>query len=370
MPYCTEQKVFDACGWKTEKVQSVTGKSGAEVTSLITDYIAWGEKTIKEWVRIPIVERMELHVGDGEKFEFDLGPEDEEFAADYNPLNDVNKVYAAYMYNKRVKLPYPKADCELGTENESNLWAVSNATANDEGNIVAAGSYAIEATFTAAGYIRYPTTEDLNKNINVFGWVAFRFRTNDATKTFQVKLYDRSGNTNTYGFTVYKADAWFIIMIKIDDFDGSISWDQENLYYLDIYASGACTIYVDNLNFNDGLFWTIPQGKLVYSCAQKPTYTYKSAPSDGYEFYVTYDFDPFNTTIPKNIEEACACLAGVKLLDHLLGYRTQDSAFILDAEDGTIRADKLSLEITRSRILKRAKELVGQYGYGFDSGTA
>jgi len=54
-------------------------------------------------------------------------------------------------------------------------------------------------------------------------------------------------------------------MVKVDDFTGSIIWEDEYLYYLDIYANGACTVYVDNLNFNDEVMWTVPRaGQLGY----------------------------------------------------------------------------------------------------------
>jgi len=371
MPYCSENQVYDASGLTSAKVQTITGKTEAQVTTLVSSYITWAERAIKDWVRLPIVVRRELHLGDGEKFEFDLGPHDEDYSIDYDPLNDVDSVYAVYFEGKRKKLPYPKDDCDLGCENESSDWATSNVTLTDETTTIACGAYSLKGVFSATGYMRYPSTLDLNKNIDIYDWVGFRFRTNDATKTFTVKLYDRSGNANTYDFTVHQADVWYLIMIKVDDFNGSIIWEDEYLYYLDFYANGACTVYVDNLNFNDEVMWTIPQGTFVTMTKQRPIYSdHEGGPADGYEIHVTYSFDPFNTTVPSNIEEACACLAGVKLFDHLLGLRAQDVGFVLQADEGTVSLDRFTMEITRRRLLNRAKGLVALYGFGFDTGLA
>lgn len=374
MSYCDETDVHSAAGTTSAKIQTITGKTEAQVTTLITSFITWATQTIKDWIRIPIIQRRELHLGDGEADEWTLGPEDEDaiysLSGSYNPENCVNKVYAMYAYTTRIKLPYPKDDCDLGCEGEASSWTGSNATISDETAIYAAGAKSIKAIFSAAGYIRYPSTEDLNKNIDIYDWVAFRFRTTDATKTFTFKLYDRSGNVETYNFTVHKANVWYKIMIKVDDMDGSIDWEHENVYYIDIYANGACTIYVDNLNFNDELFWTIPQGKLVHCHKLAPTYSSTEGElAEDYELYVTYDFDPFKVTTPANIEEACACLAAVKLFDHLLGFRVQDTGFVLDAEDETARMDRFTMEHRRTQLLERAKQLVGEYGYGWDSGT-
>lgn len=369
--YTTEAKVYDACGLSSAKLQTILGLTESEVSSLVSQAITWAEKKVNDWVKVPLIVRREMHLGDGEKYEFDLGPHDEEYSVDYDPLGDVTDVFAVYLGNRRVKLPYPKDDCDLGCENESGDWTGSNCTISDESSTVACGSYSIKGVFSAAGYMRYPSTLDLNKNIDIYDWVAFRFRTTDASKTFTVKLYDRSGNCNTYDFTVHKADVWYIVMIQLDDFDGSVDWNEENLYYLDIYSNGACTVYLDNLNFNDDFMWTIPQGKIVYMTKITPTYSTKGGqlPED-YPFYTTYGYNPFNTTVPSSIEEATSCLAGVKLFDVLLGRRAEITGFKLRAKDSVADTDKFILEHRRTTLLERAKECVAGYGYGFDTGIA
>ena len=371
MVYCTESQVFDICGLSSSKLQSVLGLSEAEVSTLVESHIAWAERHVKDLVRLPIVVRRELHLGDGEKYSFDLGPEDEDYSIDYDPVDDVTSVFAVYLDSKRVKLPFPKDDCDLGCENESSDWDGNNCTISDEETIVASGEYAIKGVFSSAGYMRYPSTTDLNKNIDIYKWVAFRFRTDDATKTFTVKLYDRSGNANTYDFTVHKADVWYVIMIQLDDFTGDVDWNEENLYYLDIYSNGACTVYICNLNFNDDFMWTIPQGDIVYMTKIIPTYSAKGGHlPDNYIFKVTYAFDPFNTTVPANIAEACACFAGARTFDTLMGRRVQSTGFVLQAPDGSVTMDKFTMSVVRKRLIERGNELVGLYGFGFDGGIA
>lgn len=371
MPYSTESQVLEAAGLTSARIQIITGLSSSDVTTMISNFIAWADQTIQDWVRLPMVVRRELHLGDGESDQWDLGPEDEDYSIEYDPTGDVQNVYAIYYRNRRKKLPYPKDDCDLGTENESSSWSSDNCTLSDVTSPVVCGTYALQGVFSAAGYMEYPSGQDLNRNIDIFNWIAFQFRTSDASQTYTIRLYDRSGNFNSYDFTVHQASVWYVIMVKIDDFSGSVNWNNEHLYYLQIRSGGGTpTVQVDNLNFNDGVMWAIPQGDIYHMHQLTPIYSSRSGTlPNGYDFYVTYSFDPFNTTVPANIAEASACLAGVKIYDYLLGRRVEVTGFIIQADEGAVKSDKFSMEITRSRLLKRAKELVGQYGYGFDSGT-
>jgi hypothetical protein len=371
MVYCTESKVYNVSGLSSSKIQTVLGLTEAQVTTLITEHISWAESQIKEWLRSPIIVRGEEHFGDGEKYVFSLGPEDEVYSIHYDVANNVEKVFAIYLNNKRMKLPYPKDDCDLGCENESSSWSSSNCTLSNEATIVYNQSYSLKGIFSTAGYMRYPSGENLDKNINIHEWVAFKFRTNDSSRTFTIKLYDRSGNYNYYSFTVYKSNVEYTIMIKLDDFVKNVDWNSENLYYLDLYSDGECTVYLDNLNFNDGVMWNIPTGEIIVMVENKPTYTTKGGVlPDGYPVKVTYSFDPFKTTVPSYIEEACACLAGAKTFDLLLGRRVQTTGFVLQAKDGSAVTDKYTMSIIRKTLVDRAKDLVGLYGFGFDSGVA
>ena len=138
------------------------------------------------------------------------------------------------------------------------------------------------------------------------------------------------------------------------------------MYYFDLYSDGACTVYLDNVNFNDGVMWTIPQGELVTMVKLPPVYSeFSGMLPEGYIIKVTYSFDPFISSVPSAIEEACACLAGAKTFDVLLGRRVQTTGFVLQAKDGTTITDKFTMSVVMNRLIERAKTLVGDsYGLG------
>lgn len=356
--YCTESDVYEATGLNTDLVQNQSGKNQSEVTTLINSYILDAETDIKNGVGVPITMRTEKHLGDGEKSEFQLGPEDEEFF-DYETEDCVEDVKAVYFTNERKKLPYPK-NCDDFSESETPDYAVSNCTVTGEDTIKQHGDYAVKMVFSSAGYARYPSGLNLARNIDIFGYVAFWFRSSNAGVTFTLRLYDKDGNCNTQSFSVDVADIWYIIWIKIDSMTGSVDWETTRCYYFDIYANGACTAYMDNFAFNDGWIYTAPSGLLCIHVASNAS---EEPPSEGYVFKVTYRYDPFKASVPRNIKIAAACIAGVALVDYLRGIRYSDTAFRSRGNTGLPRPDKEALIGTRTKLIEKAKEKIAEFGY-------
>lgn len=87
---------------------------------------------------------------------------------------------------------------------------------------------------------------------------------------------------------------------------------------------------------------------------------------DGDFVTVTYTYDPYAIAVPVNIEEACACLAGVKLLDMLRGIRQVDTDFDAQSESGVSNPTRDILTVTRSELKQRYKDALASEGYGFN----
>lgn len=87
---------------------------------------------------------------------------------------------------------------------------------------------------------------------------------------------------------------------------------------------------------------------------------------DGDSVLITYTYDPYAITVPVNIEEATACLAGIKLLDMLRGTRQTDTDFDLQSESGVTDPTKDKLTVSRSQLKQRYLAALASEGYGFD----
>jgi len=362
MTYCSEQDVYDVTGMNSSIVQEMSGKTEAEVTTMINGFISKAEARIKRELKIPIVIRKEVHKGDGYTIVFALGPEDEDYGIfDYDPENKVEEIYAVYHGGRRVKLPYPK-DCDEFTEETASSWSVSNATVSDESSDVKCGSYSVKIVFSSAGEAKYPSNANLAKNIKPWNYIAFWFKSSSKDVTFQLRLYDKDGNYEYHEFTVEKANVWYPIRLKVDEFTGSIKWQDKKLYQIGLYADGACTVYFDNFNFNDGWWWSYPSGTINYGGKSDDKF------SSGDEVYVTYSYDPFKVSVPDEIEEACACLAGVMLIEYLIGARLRTTAFEVMSETIEPPMDKFTLENLRTRLIRRYERALASYGYGHIGG--
>lgn len=364
MSYTSESEVENATGIYSALTQRVTKKSASEVTTLINGFITKATKEIRDRLRLPIVVAREYHKGDGEKNIFDLKCISEENWFEYDPENNLEAVKAVWFSEQRKHMPYPE-DCEQGTENNSSDYGTSNVTVSDEETIVKAGSYSLKAIFSASGYIEYPSAKNLNKNIDIHKYNSFWLRTNNKDTVFTLRLYDKNNNYNSYEFTLDKADIWYDVHLKIDDFDNStVDWEDTKLYYWRLYANGACTIYLDNFNFNNGWMFTAPEGLFIV-CIDSDN-AGDEPPATGYPFWVTYTYDPFKSSTPANIDEATACLAGIRLIDHLRGKKSAELLFDLKIDPDIVDVSASSpggMLGIRTKLEERAEKLLAGYGY-------
>jgi len=364
--YATETDVFEKSGFPKQAVERITGLNAKEVTDLVNGFLRKGEKSVKDALEIPHVVPHELHIGTGEDDEFDLGPDDEAFYVDYDPIGCLIAIKHCYFGRYRMRKPYPK-DCDL--TDDKDLWDATGYVqpANDATNRQA-GDYAMTYTFTLGNLkARYPdVTNDkyIDKNIDIFDYMFFRVRSNTAGIVVTIRLYDADDNYNTATYTISKKGHWYRVMLHLDDnFTPVIDWDDNPLFYFEIEVSGACILNVDNLCFNDEWAFTAPSGKLVIM--RKST---NEPPYYGRAFYVTYTYDPFKVVVPENIKTATAQLAAIELIDHLIGVREGAVAFEFEAESMIPLPDKETLYARKGSLLARAKENLRGYGYGW-SGT-
>lgn len=377
MAYANENDVYAESGFTKEVIKRVTEKTDAEVTALIDGFIRDAEDKIKDRLEIPHLVPRELHCGDGESWEFDLGGEDEEVFFDEDVENCVELVKACFFERYRKRKPYPKG-CDEHSDDSSFFGTGTGTTVSNDAIRVQAGTNAMKIVFATNRNAYYPITKDLNKPIDRFDFVSFRAETDTNDVTFELRLYDRWGNYDRAYFKLPKNGKSFVVNLDMDfNFThgiGSIDWSTVNLYYWEVRANKDCTLYLDNFNFNDGWFFTAPTGKLVIARKIISTITYEfdysldCAPCDGYPYYVTYTYDPFKVRVPENIKSATAQLAAVKLIDHLIGVRESLTAFEFASETMMPIPDKESLYARKGSLLARAKENLRSYGYGF-SGT-
>lgn len=374
MAYSTYDDVLRVCGLSLTRIVNLHegDMTTAQVTTMIQDFIAEADQQIKDLLPVPIIIRDELHVADGENSAFDLGSSDQEHYSDYDVENCLESIVHCYhekaCEDYRYGHPYP-VDCDKFITEDDAIWTeTSNCTVANETAIKRVGTYSIKMTFSAAGYTRCVLGGQLlsyapEQHVDQFDYVAFLFRTDDATVTFTLHLYDVNGNSDTQTFTVAHDDQWYIVWIKIDEMTGTIEWEDEVVHKIAISSDGACVAYLEMFNFNDGYCWEAPLGKLYIHEAENAG---EEAPSAGDKFYATYKFDPYTVTIPVNIKKASKCMAGQALVEHLIGLRQSITAFEAQGESGERIPDREALFNTRNMLKKMAEEALEGIGFGFD----
>ena len=368
MAYSEEEDVYEACGMNSGIVKKFSGKDEADIEKLINGYIAKADQKIRRALGVPITIRKELHKFYRNKT-IELGPheDDLEFFGSWDPADCVEKVFAIYRSLGRVKLPYPR-NCEDLSDDITHIDSSQpNVAVTKETSIVKSGDASIKAVFTggAGDYFtmyKGANSEKFNKIIYPWKYLAFWFRTNDKTVTFTIRLWDVDGKYEYQTFTVDLADTWVIVALEITDFStgtASIDWQSQSLQYITIHADGDCTIQIDNFNFNDGYFWTTPEGLICWSDPD-------ATPWGVIE--VTYSYDPYKNTVPEDLKEASAKFAGVLLLDYLLGCRQRITGFQHMQDDIDNRPDRETIEVTRARLQREAQSCLMGIGYKTYSG--
>jgi hypothetical protein len=360
--YATPTDVYNASGFAADALKRILEMDDDELEDLINDYLLEAEGYVKEAVDIPSVMAFEVHRGTGEDDEFDLGDDDELFVNSITVTNCIELVKACFFEGRKKKLPFPK-DCDTPTDDYS-LWDSTGYTQpSDESTIVKAGDVSMKFDWSGgAGTARYPdvsSDEYIDENIDIFSFMFLRLRASVANVTVTIRLYDADGNYNEATFLITKANHWYKAMLDLDeDFTSTINWDDTNLMYLTISVDKACTLYADNLNFNDDWCFTAPSGKLLimHRSVDEP------AP-DGFQFMVTYTYDPFKASVPKLINSATKRFAAAKVVEHLIGVR--ESFVTYESEDLDLIPDKEALYAKKGSLEAAAKADLRKYGYGW-----
>lgn len=363
MVYSIESQVYEATGMSSSVVQKIGSIDSNAVTAQVNSYIAQSDQRIKRLLGIPYTVRKEFHTFH-EQHTCQLGPEEDnfEFFGDYNPENLVEKIFAVYISGGRMKLPYPK-NCDDLTESITGWTTSTNCIISNEGNTVKCGTKSIKAIFNSStAYLKY--TNNLDKNIEAWDYIAFWFNTSSIAGIFTLTLEDAAGHTTSHTFQNTYADTWQIVSLRISDFTlgtGFTKWDYDNkLEHITITTNTICTVYVDNLCFNDGIFWTTPTGLLCWSVPDRD-------PCD-MEVMTTYSFDPFKTTVPVDIAQASAKMAGILLLEYLIGCRQRITAFQQGSTELDNTPDRETLEFTKARLEREITEILAGTGFKTFSG--
>jgi hypothetical protein len=365
--YTTETAVYDRTGFNSSTIVTLSGKSTADVTTLVNGYIADAQDRIRLDIEYPIQIRNERHLGNGYKKDFDLGPEDDPygFESDYDPENGLIEIFSLKTAGiKRLK-PYPE-DCELGTDTYTD-WGESNAIVSEDSTIKIHGDHSIKAELTGSGYIQYPngsTVSYLDKIIDPYSDLFFWARTNDKTQTFEVRLYDTDGNYAYETFTFRQNDVGQYFWLDLDTFHGAFDWENHYIQYIRFYVSGVCNFYVDNLCFADDWAFTKPLGTLHISVADN--ISGEAAPSENYPFYVSYSYDPFLASVPGVIAEAAEWMTGIYIIDYLRGIRYRKTSFEVFGTTLELDMDQSreALMAVRSKFEKSYWECLRNWGPG------
>jgi len=102
--------------------------------------------------------------------------------------------------------------------------------------------------------------------------------------------------------------------------------------------------------------WTTPNGYI----------TFANPLSDGTVVIITYSYDQYAVTVPKNVKKASQCFAGQALIEHLIGLRQSITAFEAEGDSGERIPDKEALFNTRTMLQKMAKDALNSIGYSFE----
>ena len=153
MTYTTESAIYNTTGFSSSIIQTLSGKTSGDVTTLISTFISDAENEINEEVGAPYVIRDELHLGDGMNNIFELGPQDERFGITldgYDPSNGLVSIRNVKFARFKKLNPYP-INCELGTEQSNTTgWTGSGVTISSDTATETAGTSCIKGIFTVA----------------------------------------------------------------------------------------------------------------------------------------------------------------------------------------------------------------------------
>jgi hypothetical protein len=376
-------------------------KTATDVTTLIQSYVKICDQRIRHLMGLPYTIRKEYHVFHFNEMFRMLGPQEDEFEFFdyYDPLDRVEKVFAIYSGKKRLKYPFPK-NCDDLTEDvtivssESSIdgmeWDVDDVPHNPSLTTIiieqdptdfmcGVASLKVTVTNPTGGMVIFPKTHNLNKAQYPWDYISMWMKVDDPEALFRITIYDNRGLTSTsawfhVGATDFNmkylnlnpaaADTWEITALKFMMFPNytAVNWVFTPVQYFTIEVDRDCTFKIDNLSFNDGLFFTAPKGYICWSRSE-------ISPIDE-EIEVTYSFDPFKQEVPDDISIGSAKMAGVMLLEYLIGLRQRATAFTQGSMDLTNTPDKETLEFTKARLEREVQDFIAGIGFKGYSGIS
>jgi hypothetical protein len=86
------------------------------------------------------------------------------------------------------------------------------------------------------------------------------------------------------------------------------------------------------------------------------------------EIEVTYTFDPFKMAVPSDISIGSAKMAGIMLLEYLIGIRQRATAFTQASDALATSPDKETLEFTKARLEREIESFLAGIGFKTYSG--
>jgi hypothetical protein len=398
--WSTEAQVYSVTGMSANVVLKMmgTGKTTTDVTALINSYIQISDQRIRHLMGLPYTIRKEYHVFHFNEQFREMGPaEDEyEFFDYYDPTDRVEKVFAIYSNKRRLKYPFPK-NCDDLTEDTTVVsqetaidgmeWDVDDlphsgsptTTIVKDTTDFMAGTASLKTVVTnsTGGMIIFPKTHNLQKAQYPWDYLSFWMKTSDPDAKFTFRMYDvlgRSvsqefycGNNNfnmTLGFNPAIADTWQIVALKfmiMTGYAGGTNWVFVPVQYFTIEVDRDCTFWIDNLNWNDGIFFTAPKGLLCWARSE-------ISPIND-ELEVTYSFDPFKQEVPVDISIGSAKMAGIMLLEYLIGIRQRSTAFTQSSDALAVSPDRETLEFTKARLEREVEAFIAGIGFKTYSGV-
>jgi hypothetical protein len=380
--YSQEQDVYDASGFSSAFIQKVGSVNGitmqaSDVTTLVNKFIANVDERIRRLLGVPITIRKEGH----EFFNnptVQLGPEREdpyEFFGAWDPSGKVEDVYAIYYNEYRTKLPYPKNWDQFTEPNALYLWGTDspNTTIVADTNDFMCGVGSLHIKFTQTNtqlpqptqYAQFPRSQNLNKRMYPWFYIGMWAKTNNPNAVFYFRFVCADGSYYYGAFQLGTGNTWEVVMLNIRNFAfydptgqaNQFNWMITYTRYIQIASDSPADLWIDNLNLNDGFFATYPSGQI---CWCMPNF-YPAG-----RISVTYSYDPFRSptgSVPEALRDASAKMAGVKLIDWLIGHR--QSAIAFDQMSDTLEEspDRETLENTRRRLEQEALDDLVSLGY-------
>lgn len=362
MNYSTQEDVFRESGLDSEIVEKLSGRNKTEITKQILEYIEASDAKINNILGVPIPIVKEEH-----RFKKNptlmLGPYEDSlgFHSEWNPKGCVTSVSDININGTSLNLPFPN-DCDEYTENVDYVTAGTNCSVSRDFSVKKAGDASIKAIFSDAGHLTFFDGENnLDYLIYNIDFLSFWGRTTDKTATFTVKLYNINDEYISSTFTIGFNNTWKICSLELADFTGDFSLDDYPIQKIVIESDKACTLYIDNLNFNEGIFFTLPEGLICWSDVNEYPYV---------NFEVSYRYNPYKIKVPKDLREASAKFAAVKLLDFCIGMRGKYMSFKVMSENIDRTPDRETMEVDRGRIIAEANRILMSIGVGTKTSTA